>query len=238
MNIRLHYRRNSLSSYGFTLIELLVVISIIALLIAILLPALGAARQAGRMAVCSSNARQLGIAMALYAQDYDGHTFYNRVPNLNFGGGGFYINNNNALWGATEPVGQGLLLAADYLPDHRALLSPDDEKSERDGIAGPGTAHRSSFHTRDDQMEPGTTPSAPSGLGFDLHNNLGVTPIGIDEWRSTPASPLGIYDSWHGDNQRHVFYSDGHAGSVQFRLLSFNEGFIRNAYNTDINDVD
>lgn len=54
---------------GFTLIELLVVISIIALLIAILLPALGAAREAGRASVCKSNERQIMISMYTYAQD-------------------------------------------------------------------------------------------------------------------------------------------------------------------------
>ena len=57
---------------GFTLIELLVVISIIALLISILLPALQAARDTARLAVCKSNQRQILIGIHTYANDYDG----------------------------------------------------------------------------------------------------------------------------------------------------------------------
>ena len=57
---------------AFTLIELLVVISIIALLIGILLPALSSARAAARAVACSSNMRQVGIALHSYAADNRG----------------------------------------------------------------------------------------------------------------------------------------------------------------------
>lgn len=58
------------SLFGFTLIELLVVISIIALLIGILLPALGAARRTARNMQCLSNLRQHMIGIYAYANDH------------------------------------------------------------------------------------------------------------------------------------------------------------------------
>ena len=56
---------------GFTLIELLVVISIIALLVSILMPALGAARFQAKVVVCKSNFHQWGLTSRLYAEDYE-----------------------------------------------------------------------------------------------------------------------------------------------------------------------
>ena len=56
---------------GFTLIELLVVIAIIAILAAILFPVFARAREKARQASCLSNAKQMGLAANMYAQDYD-----------------------------------------------------------------------------------------------------------------------------------------------------------------------
>ena len=57
---------------AFTLIELLVVVAIIALLVAILLPSLSRARDEAERIACASNLHQCGLALRMYADDYDG----------------------------------------------------------------------------------------------------------------------------------------------------------------------
>ncbi len=58
---------------AFTLVELLVVIAIIALLMSILMPALGRVRKQAKTVICQSNLRQWGICFAMYVDDWDGY---------------------------------------------------------------------------------------------------------------------------------------------------------------------
>jgi prepilin-type processing-associated H-X9-DG protein/prepilin-type N-terminal cleavage/methylation domain-containing protein len=102
----------SLRRTAFTLVELLVTIGIIALLISILLPALGKVRAQGKALTCASNLRQIGNAIQVYLTQNDGHFAsyknWGKWQSPTNAGNRIDPNDPNAYWGVAYAKAGGL----------------------------------------------------------------------------------------------------------------------------------
>ncbi len=109
---------------AFTLIELLVVISIVALLVSLLLPAIGQAREAGLRTRCANNVRQMTLGITLYAGDEDGATPVlvdrHRAPRTTE----FYADAWMRDFGLEQWGGLGLLYRGNYIEGYQVYYCP------------------------------------------------------------------------------------------------------------------
>lgn len=209
---------------GFTLIELLVVIAIIAILAAILFPVFAQAREKARQVNCTSNLKQIALALIMYAQDYD-----ERLPlyRTNYPGSG----QAHGSYDSIHP----------YIGNEDVHICPSDRfewaASSRSGFPEGSGVFRQTMVASYTILQPGTSssfiPNLPWGQSLAqftrpsetitvFEANGGLARYWADVGFNTDGSPRDNMDSsgnlgrmaYRHNMQMNVAYVDGHAKST------------------------
>lgn len=221
---------STLSERGFTLVELLVVIAIIAILAALVLPAMAVAKANSKRIVCVSNLRQIGVAVRAYSMDYGGLIPYGPTapPIMNpidlYTSTGAPTSLISLSSGA--PVGLGLMLSGSLASQPKVLFCPAaDQPLDADAQlkeVGVGQAQCSYYyrHAGNTNLFDATGPLVPDHIRLDnLGNNDHGQPIralAIDTEFLCPAgwTMFDITPSTHHQQKfADILFSDGHAVS-------------------------
>ncbi|MEM1355898.1 MAG: DUF1559 domain-containing protein [Planctomycetota bacterium] len=232
---------------AFTLIELLVVISIIALLIGILLPALGSARKTARMASCLSNCKQMSIATVNYATEHDMD-----LPTVGFSHGGETFPEQGSWFFLLEPYVDEKLMYRCPSDDSESWTTPEAGRLRRVSYAtnfmlsGLISGGLSNYNNIDRLPRPSNTIYAvelveAAGSGFSTTDH-----IHPETWFGNPATmdarvAAQVEIDQHLDRANYT-YLDGHAATLArvdvFEVAPgatlFNQSFTTNHFWPDV----
>ena len=200
---------------AFTLIELLIVVSIIALLLAMLIPSLRRARDLAKLSVCATNLSQLGVAITVYAEQNR-----DRIPHSPACGGPFDFLcadvATNQLWIGEEneghpmqPIGLGLLIDK-HARDRNTYFCPADNTNNRreelPRIGSEMDAYGSYTYRQLDQLPPGNLGLLTNlGVNHVDGRRVAVEALALD---TNSLGPGPFYHTNHRSRRVNVLYRD------------------------------
>ena len=232
---------NGKNKKAFTLIELLVVISIIALLMSILMPALGKVKEQARAVVCRTNLKQLALGTRLYCGDYDGKVLDRYDPKMMGGIGGMnplswfqkivpYIGSGDELSGDSAVLGESAEIKVLICPSTRKWDGVSPASATMQMAPTGGLAHGLSYGNNMWMYKNGYTEGNP-GYGW---TNFSTAPSRIPllgdsiyygsvclDTDLTPLESGNVYDTEYGSTMWNVsrYVIDRHNKAVNVAFV-------------------
>ncbi|HEX8236383.1 MAG TPA: DUF1559 domain-containing protein [Abditibacteriaceae bacterium] len=204
---QLHPRR----ARAFTLIEVIVVLAIISLLAALLFPAFLTARGKARQVMCASNLRQIGLGIAMYAQDYDGLFPHAVDPSDRAAPGGWAVFPEFAV--SIPSIGLVHEVLQPYVPSRQIFACPADKGIAVHEFSG---AILNAFPTSYEKF----------GTSYYYRTEIAARRASEASFQ-TPASLNVLFDGagrWHGTllplaSRYNVLFADGHVKNLSWEQI-------------------
>lgn len=192
--------------YAFTLIELLVVIAVIAILMALLMPALNLARDQGRKMVCSNNLHSLALANSLYATNHDDWG----IPCRDIS------NTGQVVWTANKTFRKYIgYQGEEDTPDMSVVQTPKKYKC-------PSDRQKAWEHAYD--IESGNTGGTLVSYGFNIED--WYPSVGARSWTNAMAIPmLGYKMSTIKQPAEKLHFGEAHDWWSQWRGANYIDGW-------------
>ena len=200
-------------SAGFTLLELLVVMAIMAIMAGLLLPALGRAREQARRAVCTSNLKQIGVALHLYLNDYRDTFPVAQDP----------VSTDPYCWLWMGRGWRGLLES--YLSREQRVLHCPSDLEAIEQWESTSYGYSLAFYHTPEQLSLMTTPAAtysnpvpsvPRTLALVVHPARKAV---MGEWLSNHQRVADDEGWWCWKGRRQFLFVDGHVKFVSAETM-------------------